>query len=150
MDVWRAEAEAAVADFRQVALLGGVTLTADEPVVEALIAPHRPPSRLPEGTMAVYGFWGDGQWLKIGKVGAKSNARYTGQHYNAGSALSTLAGSLIKTPPDDPLFSAERCRDWICTNTHRVNWLMPASRPRELLSLLEAFLHLRLRPRFEG
>ncbi|WP_239492727.1 hypothetical protein [Luteitalea sp. TBR-22] len=38
---------------------------------------------------------------------------------------------------------------WIKSATHRVNILMPTSEPRELLALLEAFLHLRLRPRYE-
>ncbi len=147
---WRAEAEAAAEAFHTVAEIGGTPLGRGELMIEALPAPHRPPSRLPAGRMAVYGFWGDGQWLKVGKVGANSSARYTSQHYNTGSALSTLAGSLIKAPPADPLFTASSCRDWICASTSRVNWLLPADRPRELLSLLEAFLHLRLRPRFEG
>jgi hypothetical protein len=38
---------------------------------------------------------------------------------------------------------------WIKAATHQVNILMPDSRERAL-SLLEAFLHLRLRPRYEG
>jgi hypothetical protein len=147
---WRAEAQVAAAAFHTVAEVGGAPLQPGELVVEALPAPHRPPSRLPAGTMAVYGFWGDGEWLKIGKAGANSGARYTSQHYNAGSASSTLAASLIKAPPADPSFAPNGCRDWICASTSRVNWLLPAARPRELLSLLEAFLHLRLRPRFEG
>ena len=96
-------------------------------------------------------FWGDGAWLKIGKVGPKSNARYVNQHYNAGSAQSTLAGSLTSDPymltvqGFDPLSAG----DWIRQSTHRVNILLPATRRPELLSLLEAFLHARLHPRYE-
>jgi hypothetical protein len=89
--------------------------------------------------------------LKIGKAGPRSNARYVSQHYNAGSAKSTLAGSLAGDPHMlavqgfDPLSAG----DWIRQSTHRVNILMPASRRPELLSLLEAFLHVRLHPRYE-
>lgn len=102
--------------------------------------------------MAVYGFWGDGRWLKIGKVGPNSNARYTSQHYIAGSALSTLAGSLAKDTAMNGVvgFDPRAPGVWIRASTHRVNILLPATRERALLSLLEAFLHLRLRPRYEG
>ena len=144
------EARAALADFIEVARLGGVELSPNELSAEFLPAPHRAPTRLPVGTMAVYAFWGDGGWLKVGKVGPNSNARYTSQHYSAGSALSTLAGSLTASRPADAGFDPADCGAWIKSRTHRLNVLMPATRPRELLSLLEAFLHLRLRPRFEG
>jgi hypothetical protein len=39
---------------------------------------------------------------------------------------------------------------WIKTNTERVNFLIPESLGIPLLSLLEAFLQCRLKPRFEG
>lgn len=100
--------------------------------------------------MAVYAFWSEGGWLKVGKVGPNSNARYTSQHYLAGSAPSTLAGSLMRSPPTDNGFDPAQAGAWIRERTCRVNILLPAHQPRELLSLLEAFLHLRLRPRFEG
>jgi hypothetical protein len=48
--------------------------------------------------MGIYGFWHDGIWLKIGKVGPNSHARYVSQHYNARSAGSNLAASLRKDP----------------------------------------------------
>jgi hypothetical protein len=147
---WTAEAQRALVDFQQVARLGGVELGADDLVVEHLPAPHRAPTRLPSGKMAVYAFWGDGGWLKVGKVGPNSNARYTSQHYLAGSAPSTLAASLLASPPSDNAFDPTQVGAWMRERTCRLNILMPASRPKELLSLLEAFLHLRLRPRFEG
>ena len=148
---WRGEARAALEAFTKVADIGGAPLQQDELEIEYLNAPHRPPSRLPQGRMAVYGFWGDGEWLKIGKVGPKSNARYTSQHYNASSAPSTLAASLAKDERMAAVkgFNANSPGDWIKASTHRLNVLMPADKPRELLSLLEAFLHLRLRPRYE-
>jgi len=147
---WAAEAERALVDFHQVARLGGIELGSDDLSVERLPAPHRSPTRLPPGKMGVYAFWGDGGWLKVGKVGPNSNARYTSQHYLAGSAPSTLAASLLASPPNDRAFDPGQVGAWMRERTCRLNILMPASRPRELLSLLEAFLHLRLRPRFEG
>lgn len=151
MTGWRDDIETALPVFLTVAELAGDPISRSDIAVEYLAAPHRP-ARLPSGKMAVYGFWGDGMWLKIGKAGPKSNARYFSQHYNAGSAMNTVAGSLAKDPyvltvaGFDPLSVG----DWIRKETHRVNILLPASRHRALLSLLEAFLHLRLRPRYEG
>ena len=68
------------------------------------------------------------------------------------SAPSTLAGSLVADPGMLTVagFDPKAPGVWIKAATHRVNVLMPDSRQRELLSLLEAFLHLRLRPRYEG
>ena len=102
--------------------------------------------------MAVYGFWYDGQWLKIGKVSPNSNALYVSQHYNKGSAMSTLAGSLANDPRTGLVaeFDTNDAGAWIRTATSRVNILLPATRHLALLSLLEAFLHVRLRPRYEG
>lgn len=152
MSAWRDDIEAAITAFLTVAELAGDPIYRSDLVIEYLAAPHRTPSGLPEGKMAVYGFWGDGDWLKIGRAGPNSNARYTSQHYNLGSAGSTLARSLaadakMKTAAG---FDPKAPGAWIKASTHRVNILMLASRHRELLSLLEAFLHLRLRPRYEG
>ena len=152
MSDWRADTESARTAFVTVAKLAGNPISPGEISIEYLPAPHRPPSRLPTGKMAVYGFWGDGVWLKIGKAGPNSNARYTSQHYDAGSARSTLAGSLraTRTCSRSPVSIPTAPGDWIKAATHRVNILLPSQRPDELLLLLEAFLHLRLRPRYEG
>lgn len=152
MGDWREEMQSALEAFAAVAKLAGCTITPGEMTVEWLPAPHRPPSRLPIGKMAVYAFWGDGCWLKIGKVGPQSNARYTSQHYSPSSAQSTLAGSLVgdKQMEKAEGFDPEKSGAWIKAHTSRVNVLLPADQPRELVSLLEAFLHLRLRPRYEG
>lgn len=98
MSSWRDEIGSALTAFIAVAELAGDPVSPTDLEVEYLPAPHRPPTRLPAGKMAVYGFWGNGCWLKIGKAGPNSNPRYTLQHYNAGSAQSTLAASL----KDDP------------------------------------------------
>ncbi len=151
MSDWRTEMEDALKAFVSVASLAGDPISLREISAEYESAPHRPPARLPAGKMAVYGFWGDGTWLKIGKVGPNSNARYTSQHYLADSARSTLAGSLRNDPrmrgvvDFDPAVPGV----WIKASTHRVNILLPVHRSRRLLGLLEAFLHVRLRPRYE-
>ena len=152
MNSWREDIETAVAAFLKVADLAGDAISRADLVIEYLAAPHRPPTRLPAGKMGAYGFWGDGGWLKVGKVGPNSSARYTSQHYSPGSAGSTLAGSLAADPRMLGLsgFDQRAPGAWIKSSAHRVNILMPASRRPELLSLLEAFLHLRLRPRYEG
>ena len=151
MTGWREEFEEAVGSFIQVATLAGARLAPDDLSLEILPAPHRQPSRLPAGKMAIYAFWGDGCWLKVGMAGPNSNARYTSQHYNAGSAPSTLAASVTRWSADNPLegFEAGSPGDWLRGSCHRANVLLSSEHPRELLALLEAFLHLRLRPRHE-
>jgi hypothetical protein len=149
---WCEDVKASVRDFIAVAELAGEPIAWEEIGIECLPASHRPPSRLPAGTRAVYGFWRAGSWLKIGKAGPKSQARYTSQHYNVNSSQSNFGRSLMADPElaaiagSDPLAVGE----WIRSSTNRVNILLPVARSPELLSLLEAFLHARLRPRFEG
>jgi hypothetical protein len=151
MSSWSDDIESAISAFIDVAELAGDPIARADVVIEYLPAPHRPPPRLPEGWMAVYGFWSADVWLKIGKAGTKSGPRYVSHHYHL-SAPSTLAKSLasdagMRTVPGfDPLTPGE----WIRSSTSRVNILLPETRAPELLSLLEAFLHLRLRPRYEG
>lgn len=147
---WRVDIEQSIVAFITVAELARDPISIGDITVEYLPAPHRPRS-LPRGSMAVYAFWGDGSWLKIGKAGPKSGPRYTSHHYDPDRARSTLAGSLIGDPHMlsvrgfDPLSVGA----WIKQSTHRVNILLPVSRRPELLSLLESFLHARLLPRYE-
>lgn len=152
MSTWSEEIDEALIAFATVADLAGDPVAENEIETEFLAAPHRPPPCLPPGKMAVYGFWWNGSWLKIGKAGPKSGARYTSQHYSLHSAQSTLAKSLandshIRTVAG---FDPQNPGAWIKASTHRVNILLPSKRRKELLPLLEAFLHLRLRPRYEG
>jgi hypothetical protein len=86
-------ADEIAADFFAVARLAGIDLPPGAIKVEKLPAPHLPPTKLPSGRMAVYVFAKGPEALKVGKVGAKSQARYTSQHYNPGRAMSTLAAS---------------------------------------------------------
>jgi len=141
-----------VQDFRQVAAFAGVPLDENAIAVEVLPAPHRPPSNLPKGKMAVYVFSYRGQALKVGKVGPKSQARYVSQHYRAGSAQSTLAASLLKNGELIGVvgLAADQVSDWIKQSTDRVNYIVDADVGIAVLTLLEAFLQCRLNPVFEG
>jgi hypothetical protein len=151
MDRWRKDIEEALADFITVAELAGKPITLRELIVEFLPAPHKQPSNLPNGKMGVYGFWWNNKWLKIGKVGPNSAARYISQHYT-GSAMSTLSGSLLNDEKMKSVvdFDIQNLGEWIKRSTCRVNILLPENHPKTLLSLMEAFLHARLNPRYEG
>jgi len=148
---WRDEVAGALDDFRAVTELAGAPISKTDLAIEYLDAPHRPPSSLPGGRMAVYGFWHDGDWLKIGQAGPNSQARYTSQHYNPNSAPSTLAASLTKDPRMAATAGFELARpgDWIKARCCRVNVLLPARHGKAVLALLEAFLHVRFQPRYE-
>lgn len=151
MTEWRVEVTEALDAFVTVARLAGVPMQMTDLITEFNDAPHTAPKLLPSGYMAIYGFCHNGEWLKIGKAGAQSQARYTSQHYNAGSAPSTLAASLLRDVPPDPL-GLERTNPggWIKMHCCRCNILMAADYGKPTLSLLESFLHVRLRPRYEG
>lgn len=151
MKEWKYEIEDAIRDFISVADLANVSIRWEDFELEYLEAPHKSPTRLPKGKMAIYAFWYDGEWLKIGMAGPKSNARYTSQHYNIRSARSTLSASLVNDPRmvESSEVSAETVGDWIKYETCRVNILIDEGYDKLLLNLLEAFLHLRLNPRYE-
>jgi hypothetical protein len=148
---WRAVMDEALKDFVTVASLAHTRLCREDIETEYLEAPHKPPPLLPVGKMAVYGFWHSGEWLKIGLAGPKSNARYTSQHYNPNSAPSTLAASLVKDARMSEFadFDASAPGAWVKSRCSRVNILLDSKHGPFVLALLEAFLHLRLRPRYE-
>lgn len=151
-----------IADFIQVAALAGIIITAQDVEYEILPAPHTRPKKLPVGKMAVYVFCTADKCLKVGKVGMKSHARFTSQHYSPGSAKSNLAKSLLNDKTSvgvsSLFFLADDVTDlsennvgtWIAQNTTRYHFYLDEARPRLLLSLLEVFLHCRLQPIFEG
>jgi hypothetical protein len=144
--------EKAIEDFLVVAKLAGIELESAAITIEKLAAPHVPPTKLPPGKMAVYVFCKGPVVLKVGKVGAKSQARYTSQHYNPNSAPSTLAASILLDREwlqlDDP--DTAKIGQWIRTNTDRVNLLLDQKWGVPVLTLLESFLQCRLKARYEG
>jgi hypothetical protein len=151
MTDWKAGIEEALKDFVAVASLARAPVGPEDHQVEYLEAPHTPPRHLPAGKIAVYGFWHDGEWLKIGMAGPKSNARYTSHHYNPNSAGSTLAASLVADPRMSgwPGFNPSAPGGWIKSATNRVNILLDSRHGMLLAALLESYLHVRLKPRYE-
>jgi hypothetical protein len=151
MNDWQKEMESALEAFIIVAELAGEPIRLNELQVEYCSAPHKAPSSLPMGKMAIYAFWANGEWLKIGQAGPKSAARYTSQHYSLNSSNSNLSKSLANDlrMKEVLIFDSQNPGQWVRASSCRVNILIPSNRRKELLSLLEAFLHARLRPRYE-
>lgn len=112
--------------------------------------PHQPKS-LPAGTMGVYTFWYDGESLKIGKAGPNSNARFLSQHYNPRSAKSNLAASLLlDTRMKDKGIDEDNVGNWIKNNCRRVDILLDLDLGIFALELIEAVLHYKYEPTYEG
>lgn len=112
--------------------------------------PHQPKS-LPIGMMGVYTFWYNESFLKIGKAGSKSSARFLSQHYNPKSAKSTLAASILND--DDMLklgIDEENVGEWIKKNCRRIDILINVELGIFTLDLVEAALHYKYEPKYEG
>jgi len=139
-------------DFTSVAGFAGVSIPDAAITAEILKKPHFPPTLLPSGKMAVYVFLWDVSCLKVGKVGPRSQARYTSQHYNPNSSNSNLAKSILKHGFELglPSLRDKTVGNWIKTETDRVNFLLDQKLGIPVLSLMESFLQCRLRPKFEG
>lgn len=151
MNDWQGQVWEALHDFEIVSGLALEPTSLSELKINFLEAPHLP-NVLKKRWMAIYGFWWNGEWLKIGKVGPSSGARFKIQHYSVDAARYTFARSLVT----DPAMAMTGVReepdpgDWIRSNVNRVEIMLPPEKSRELLSLLELFLHVRLKPRYEG
>jgi len=148
--------------FLAAAAQAGLTVPADTIVEEYLPAPHSQPKSLPLGKHAIYWFSIGDRCLKVGKAGAKSNARYTSQHYNPGSSGSNLAKSILKhrdrikaVLPAAKHAEVDHLDEttvggWIKANTSRSNLLVGLSLNDVALGFLETFVQARLQPMFEG
>lgn len=112
--------------------------------------PHKPAS-LTGGNMAIYMFEYNDEILKIGKVAAKSNARFQSQHYNPQSSQSNLAKSILSDDAMRPFnLSPTTVGDWIKTNTRRIDVLLDVDLGVFALNFVEAALLLKFTPRYEG
>jgi hypothetical protein len=140
----------ALEDFTRAAELAGASTPRDQIHALILKKPHKA-STLPRGRVGVYAFFLNGRALKVGKVGANSGPRFTYQHYT-GSAMSTLCGSILANQAKVGAngLDIKTAGEWIKSNTDRVEILMPENFGIPILSLLEAFLHVRWNPLFEG
>lgn len=112
--------------------------------------PHQAQS-LPPGTMGVYVFLDGSKFLKIGKAGPRSNARFLSQHYNPKSARSTLAASILldKEMQGEGILE-ENVGEWIKTNCRRIDILLNTDLGIFALELIEAALHYKYNPVYEG
>lgn len=101
---------------------------------------------------AVYAFFYQERCLKCGQAGPNSAARFTSQHYNPKSSVSNLAATLLKHGREIglPKIPSTEIREWIKSNTGRVNVLLPVTIDKRLLNFTEAFFHLCWKPLFEG
>ncbi len=112
--------------------------------------PHTPKS-LEKGTMGVYTFLYNDEFLKIGKAGPSSNARFTSQHYLPRSSQSNLSKSILM---DETMkvygITEENVGDWIKNNTRRIDILLDKELGIFALELIEAALHYKYEPRYEG
>ena len=144
--------EKILTDFLIVAELAAIEIQPGAIYIEILTMPHRPPSSLPKGKMAVYVFSDKECVLKVGKIGQKSKARYTSQHYNPHSSNSNLAKSILKDEDAVKKYGVDdgNVSDWIKKNTDRVNFLLDANVGMRALTLLEVFIQCRLLPVYEG
>lgn len=126
--------------------------------------PHKPPALL-NGHGAVYVFSlteeygstcpaGAHRVLKVGKVGPNSGPRFQYQHYSVGSAMSTLAGAIVRTPILWAYLGAKdhsesSVRNWLLRNTDRDHFFISGD-DIEAITQLERYLKGRLGPAFEG
>ena len=131
----------------------GYALAPQSYYIEDAGCPHKQ-STLPKGYAAVYIFVYESktkcEYLKIGKVNVNSSARFHSQHYGF-SAPSTLAKSICN---DDEFcqmgINQENVKEWMLNHLHRVNILIRADQGKAATELVEAMLHYRFRPRYEG
>jgi len=129
----------------------GKPLTNSEIEIEDLVCPHTPPGKLPDDRAAVYSFIYNGEFLKIGKANKKSQARYTSQHYSCKAAQSTLAKSICEdTQMQIHGVNADNVKEWIMQNTRRINILVKCKNSEWATGLIEAIMHYKYMPRYEG
>jgi len=142
--------EETIDKFLEALKLTGMFLDRGRITINDLGCPHAPKG-LPHGKMAIYTFQKDGEYLKIGKAGANSKARFQSQHYRSHLAKSNLAKSLLNDPDMAIYKLAEsNVSDWIRISTRRVDILIDSDTNIFILNFLEAFLHCTFKPKYEG
>ena len=137
-------------------LIHEVTLAIGKPILKDKYEvvdrglPHIPPTRLPDGKMAIYMFLLGDEFLKIGKANYRSNARFCSQHYGL-NAPSTLAKSLLSDSEMNYLnITSSNIKNWIKTNCQRIDIIVDADLGVFALELIEGIMHYKYEPRYEG
>ena len=141
--------ESLVKDIVAVYKYAQIEITEDMIDIEKLPAPHEP-TPLPKDKMAVYIFFNETDTFKVGKAGPNSTARYQSHHYSPRRATSTLAASIIEDKQLKTIVNRDNVEEWIKKNLSRVNLRLDKNLGIAALSLLESFLHCRLKPKYEG
>nr|MCR5461439.1 hypothetical protein [bacterium] len=132
----------------------GDVIKKEDYYIEDMGCPHKQPSSLPKGYAAIYMFvYGNEteyEFLKIGKANVRSEARFTSQHYGF-SAPSTLAKSIcLDKEFKDKGITTENVKEWMLKNLRRINILIKSSCGMKATELVEAIMHYKFNPRFEG
>lgn len=137
-------------------LIQEVTLAIGKPILKDKYEivdrgqPHIPPTRLPDGKMAVYMFLHEDKFLKIGKANHRSNARFCSQHYGL-NAPSTLAKSLLSDSEMSRLgITSSKIKDWIKERCRRIDVIIDADLGVFALELIEGIMHYKYEPKYEG
>jgi len=158
------EVDAIIVQFREWAAARGIPLAADDIQVTLLGVPHKPVA-LRKGWQGVYAFQFGTTWLKVGKAGPNSNARWVSQHYKATRSMSNLAWSLLQFAhlisfehPSLPKTLKDELRkvrpdaigDWIKQRTTRVNFAIKVELGPHALDRLERIAQAVLKPVFEA
>lgn len=140
----------AIEDFIKALAFADITLDSNKVAIDDLGCPHVPKG-LPTGKMAIYTFQKDGRYLKIGKAGPSSDARFRSQHYSPYRAKSNLAKSLLDDK-DMTQYNLDENNidDWIKNNIHRIDILVDQDAGIFVLNFLESFLHCKFNPKYEG
>lgn len=136
-------------DVESLSSLLGYPIDSSDYFIEDLGCPHEP-SNLKSGYGAVYMFFYNSQALKIGKANANTRNRFKYQHYGF-KAPSTLAKSVCADEQFKALgVNQENVRDWLKNNTRRINIQITGKDIEAVTELVEAILHYKFRPRYEG
>ncbi len=140
----------AIDGFLSALAIAGVTLDRARISIEDLGCPHAPKG-LPSGKMAIYTFKKGKIYLKIGKAGPNSDARFRSHHYNPYRAKSNLAKSLLDDG-DMEMYNLDEDNidDWIRQNIRRIDILLDKDAGIFVLNFLESFLHCKFNPKYEG
>ena len=111
------------------------------------------PLPLPDGKIAVYTFYYNDRFLKIGQANRNSQNRYRYQHYSANpnGARSTLAKSLIHDPTMCSVVDPEHITQWIKDNCERFDVILDGARHGKMtLNFVEGLLHYYFNPMYEN
>jgi len=121
------------------------------------------PTKLEKGQQGVYVFLNERACFKVGKAGARSQARWNSHHYNLDDTTkSSMTKSIIKHR--DKLKTAfpvskhneidnlkkDNIKQWIIDNMDRIEFISYFENDKFALNLLEALVQYKLKPIFEG